>query len=107
MPPVLDPYQDELPIPPVLAPRAVDPDGTRYYRVEMRRGERQVHARLTAKTPYWGYEGLFPGPTIEVPKTSRVVVEFVNALPRVNPDADPHDQWPFFIPPDDSTSHMS
>lgn len=96
-PPTLAPYQIDLPIPPVLPPRVTDPDGTQHYRVTMRRGERVVHP-LVPPTPYWGYEGLFPGPTIEVPKTSRVVVEFVNDLPPVTTPAEPWRQWPFAVP---------
>jgi spore coat protein A len=82
------------------------PGGTRYYRIEMRAGKRKVHAQLPAETPFWGYEGLYPGPSIETPIDSKVVVEFVNALPAPNPGDDPRTQWPFFIPADVAGGHM-
>jgi len=78
----------------------IDPDGTRNYTLTLRRGARKIHQELPAETPFWGYEGLYPGPTIETPRQSKVVVTFVNALPAPASGADPRTQWPFFIPPD-------
>jgi spore coat protein A len=80
VPPVLNPFCDPLPIPSVAQPLSIDGDGIRYYRLAMRNGERKVHRDLPGLTPYWGYEGAYPGPTIEVPVDCKVVVEFVNAL---------------------------
>jgi FtsP/CotA-like multicopper oxidase with cupredoxin domain len=97
--PALEAYKDELPIPPALVPES-DDGHTRVYHITMRNGERQMHSQLPAKTPFWGYEGQYPGPTIDVPRDREVVVKFTNSL---NPPSDPLDlrsQWPFFIPKD-------
>jgi spore coat protein A len=98
--PNLDPFKDELQRPVLLAP--ISDDGrTRVYRVTMRNGKRRLHSQLPADTPYWGYEGQYPGPSIEVPRDREVVVTFINNL---EPPPDPHNprtQWPFAIAPDE------
>ncbi len=40
----------------------------------------EVHPALGLTTPIWGYEGKFPGPTIEVDSGSKVRVKVVNKL---------------------------
>jgi spore coat protein A, manganese oxidase len=96
MPPSLDPFFDPLPVPPVVQPVFIAEDGTRHYRLVMRNGERKVHGQLPGRATFWGYEGMYPGPTIEVPVESPVVVEFVNDL-RTAEDS----HWPFAIPASD------
>jgi spore coat protein A len=103
--PALDSFKDELQRPSVLAP--ISDDGlTRVYRVTMRNGRRRLHSQLPAETPYWGYEGQYPGPMIDVPRDRHVVVTFTNDL---EPPLDPHNprtQWPFAIAPDDQSGGM-
>src|SRR6478752_4792465 len=96
---VLDPFKDELTTPAILAP--VSDDGrTRLYRVTMRNGNRRLHSQLPADTPFWGYEGQYPGPTIEVPRDREVAVTFVNDLEPPPDPCNPRTQWPFAIPED-------
>jgi spore coat protein A len=40
----------------------------------------EVHPALGATTPIWGYEGKFPGPTIEVDSGSEVRIKVVNKI---------------------------
>jgi o-aminophenol oxidase len=98
--PTLDPFLDDLPIPSIVAPRS-DDGTTRTYEVAMRNGARKVHSQLPASTPFWGYEGMYPGPTIEVPRDRNVVVTFRNCLDPPSDPANPRTQWPFGILPDD------
>lgn len=80
-------FRDHLAFPPVLPPYAVGEDGTRYYRVEMRPASARFHSELPAVT-VWGYEGLYPGPTIEARSGRPVVVEWANGLPCPHPVAE-------------------
>jgi spore coat protein A len=101
-PPDLTPFKDELYIPSILTP--ISDDGhTRVYRITMRNGKRLLHSELPAQTPFWGYDGQYPGPTIDVPRDRNVVVTFINALDLPTNPADPRTQWPFAIPPDVTT----
>lgn len=97
--PGLEPYKDKLHIPPTLRP--VSDDGsTRVYRIRMQNGKRKLHSDLPAETPFWGYDGHYPGPTIDVPREMNVVVEFANSLDGPVVESNPRTQWPFAIPPD-------
>lgn len=79
-------FVDPLPIPPIA-----HASGTRthprypgkplpYYRVEMREFKTKLHRDIPA-TPMWGYNGSFPGPTLETKRDEPLLVEWVNALP--------------------------
>jgi len=50
----------------------------------MRPAQVQLHSELPP-SEVWTYEGLLPGPTIEVSRGQRVQVEWINALPRDEP----------------------
>jgi spore coat protein A len=66
-----------LPIPPVLKP--VRTDGTTdYYEVTQRPGKADMLSGLT--TTMWGYNGIFPGPTIVSRSGRRTVVRHRNEL---------------------------
>ncbi|MFD4636927.1 multicopper oxidase family protein [Lentzea sp. NPDC058436] len=75
-PPV--PFARRLTIPEVLKPFRSDVDGDHY---------RIVHTAASAsilpgvKTRIWGYNGIFPGPTIESRRGRPVIVTHVNQLP--------------------------
>jgi spore coat protein A len=79
-------FVDALPVPRMakLAARRADPaDAGRTlpcYRIDMRACQVRLHRDLPA-TPLWGYEGQFPGPTIEARRGEPLLVEWVNALP--------------------------
>lgn len=83
------PFQVDLPIPPVLAPVAPFETSqvvrsewqrrpTKYYVVRERRSVAQIVPGI--ETPVWGYEGLFPGPTVRARIGEPVIIRFVNEL---------------------------
>ncbi|WP_020501501.1 multicopper oxidase family protein [Sciscionella marina] len=67
-----------LPIPPVLRPTRTDHD-TDYYEITQRIGHAQIVPGL--RTEVWGYNGIFPGPTIQSRRGRRTVVRHRNELP--------------------------
>lgn len=70
-------FQVPLTVPPVLTPyerRA----GVDRYRIAMRRSNAEVIPG--SRTPVWGYNGRFPGPTIRVESGKPVVVRQMNRL---------------------------
>lgn len=74
-----EPFRAELPLPPVLRPvrRTLSTD---YYVITQR--EALANILPGYQTPIFGYDGLYPGPTIRARKNRRVVVRQVNALGR-------------------------
>lgn len=50
------------------------------YRVTMRECKVRLHRDIPA-TPLWGYNGQFPGPTIEARRGEPLLVEWINGLP--------------------------
>ncbi|MBT2686702.1 multicopper oxidase domain-containing protein [Bacillus sp. ISL-47] len=72
-------FVDELPIPKVLKPvsRGGDYD---YYEVEMKCARHKFHRDLGEAVVY-GYNGMYPGPTIEAMKGRTVMVKWINNLP--------------------------
>lgn len=95
--PKTTPFQVPLPIPPVLAPARTDAT-TDYYEVTMKEAQSLILPGL--KTTVWGYNGLFPGPTIKAKSGRRVIIRQINRLPvetsvhlhggHVPPDMDGH-----------------
>jgi spore coat protein A, manganese oxidase len=75
-PVALSRYVDALPVPPVLRPLAHG--GT--LEVQMREFRHQAHRDLPA-TSMWGYNGMWPGPTLEVRRGQPLEVRWTNALP--------------------------
>ncbi|MGF1425168.1 multicopper oxidase family protein [Kitasatospora sp. LaBMicrA B282] len=71
-------YQAQLPIPPVLRPTRSDAT-TDYYEITAQVG--QVQLLPDHLTEVWGYQGSFPGPTIESRSGRRTQVTHRNALP--------------------------
>ena len=73
-------FCDELPVPPILrSERRVD--GSDFYEVEMEKTMHKFHSSF-CPTEVWGYEGMYPGPTIEVMKDEKIYVKWINDLPR-------------------------
>jgi spore coat protein A len=72
--PTLTPFVDPLPIPPVLTP------GSGVVDVHMRQFTQKLHRDLPP-TKLWGYNGLYPGPTIEARSGRPVSVQWLNDLP--------------------------
>ena len=75
--PTLTRYVDRLPIPRVLRPSA-QPDGL--VTIRMRPCAQKAHRDLPA-TRLWGYDGMWPGPTLDVRKSQAVRVRWINELP--------------------------
>jgi spore coat protein A len=73
-----EPFRVPLPVPPVLEPARSDAVAD-YYEVTQKVSRAQILPGL--KTEVWGYEGIFPGPTIEARTGRRVVVRQRNELP--------------------------
>ncbi len=76
--PLPDPFRASLPVPQVLKPMRTD-EATDFYDVTARPA---MAAILPGhQTPVWGYEGTFPGPTVEARSGRRVSLRLRNALP--------------------------
>lgn len=75
----LEKFADALPIPDTLKPVQQTTEKT-YYEVTMEECAHQLHRDLPP-TRLWGYNGLFPGPTIEVKRNENVYVKWMNNLP--------------------------
>lgn len=76
--PLPEPFGVPLPIPPVLRPVRSDAT-TDYYEITQRAGRAAILPGLA--TEIWGYNGIFPGPTIETRQGRRAVVRHRNELP--------------------------
>ncbi|APU14318.1 MULTISPECIES: multicopper oxidase family protein [Actinoalloteichus] len=76
--PLPDPFGVPLPVPPVLQPTGTD-ETTDYYAITQRAADVEILPGLT--TEVWGYNGIFPGPTIVTRRGRRVVVRQRNELP--------------------------
>ncbi len=74
----LAPFVDALPIPPVLKPKTIKKVDT--YSITMQSGVAKCHRDLPP-TEIWGYNGIFPGPTIIASKGRAVSVRQINNLP--------------------------
>jgi len=70
-------YVDPLPIPPVI--RATDKPGE-VIDIEMRQFQQKVHRDLPPTT-VWGYNGTWPGPTIEAQSDQPLKVNWTSKLP--------------------------
>ncbi len=88
-PHTIDRYIDPLPIPRKLMPIETRKDGD-VYRVRMVECRHRMHSQLQP-TRAWGYEGQYPGPTIEAFRGRRIEVRWQNQLPLQHIFAvDPH-----------------
>lgn len=75
----LQKFVDELPIPAVLQPKGKF-KGQPYYEVTMKEVYQKLHKDLPP-TKVWGYEGQYPGPSIEANKDEAIYVKWQNDLP--------------------------
>jgi spore coat protein A, manganese oxidase len=71
------PFGVPLPVPPVLEPARSDANVD--YEIAQKTGTADMLPRL--KTEVWGYEGIFPGPTIESRSGRKTVIRQTNELP--------------------------
>jgi spore coat protein A len=70
-------FQLPLPVPPILQPVGTDAH-TDFYEITQR--EAQVNILPGKFTTIWGYDGLFPGPTIKAKRDRSVVIRYTNRL---------------------------
>ncbi|MFI1830558.1 O-aminophenol oxidase PhsA [Streptomyces sp. NPDC020412] len=75
----LTPFVDPLTVPRVLRPEVTEV--TQEVEVALRPAWVRLHSELPP-TLVWGYEGEFPGPTIEVRRGQRVRIAWTNRIPR-------------------------
>jgi spore coat protein A len=75
----LQPYADPLPIPPVAVPAHGQSGGEASYVITMLPCMQQLHRDLPP-TALWGYDGRYPGPTIEAASNKTVKVRWVNGI---------------------------
>src|ERR687892_2538156 len=79
------PFTLPLFVPPVLKPVRTDSWArgarapTKYYEITHKEGKAEILPGLT--TALWGYDGIFPGPTIESRSGRKIVVRYHNELP--------------------------
>ena len=79
------PFTSPLLVPPVLKPVRTDSweRGSRaptdYYEITHKEGKAEILPELT--TALWGYDGIFPGPTIESRSGRKIIVRYHNELP--------------------------
>lgn len=73
-------YVDKLTIPKVLRPKRKF-RGAPYYKIKMKQVKQRLH-KYFPKTTVWGYNGMYPGPTIETIRDRRVFVKWINKLPK-------------------------
>jgi spore coat protein A, manganese oxidase len=77
-PGTIEKFVDELPIPQVLNPLSHGNDSS-YYEVEMKCGSHKFHRDFN-ETIIYGYNGIYPGPTIETKSGQAVQVKWINNL---------------------------
>jgi spore coat protein A, manganese oxidase len=77
--PLPEPFRVPLPVPPVARPVGVDASGAEVYRVTQRVAQAEILPGV--RTPILGYDGIFPGPTIETRRGRPAVVRHRNELP--------------------------
>jgi spore coat protein A, manganese oxidase len=75
---VPEPFRVPLPVPPVLEPVRTDA-GTDYYEMTQKTGRVEILPGL--QTEVWGYDGIFPGPTVESRSGRKIIVRQRNDLP--------------------------
>jgi spore coat protein A, manganese oxidase len=84
-PPNFARFSQPFRVPPVLRPSRIA-NGVRFYELEQRPALQQILPRPFPPTPIFGFNGIFPGPTIEQTRGGPLtVVANKNSLPRGNP----------------------
>lgn len=75
-------FVDSMPIPDIAEPvnGCSLSNKELFYKIQMREGKHRFHKDFPLTT-IWGYNGTYPGPTIEVPKDVHVKVKWENKLP--------------------------
>jgi FtsP/CotA-like multicopper oxidase with cupredoxin domain len=80
---VLTPFVDPLPRPAIAQPISGTMGGTATYRLAITEFKQKLHRDLPATT-VWGFDGGYPGPTIEAGVNQPVTVHWINDLRDTN-----------------------
>lgn len=80
---ILTPFVDDLPIMPVAVPTTGTAGGAAAYDIYIREFNHSYHSTLPANRA-WGYNSMYPGPTIEARRGQPVTVKWYNDLRGVN-----------------------
>ena len=75
----LEPYVDWLPTPSIAIPIRGRAGGEAFYEITMKEFRQKLHRDLPPTT-LWGYNGQYPGPTIEAYRNRPVQVRWINDL---------------------------
>ncbi|WP_066496579.1 multicopper oxidase family protein [Abyssisolibacter fermentans] len=75
----LSKFVDKLPTIKTIKPTGKI-DGADYYQIRIQQFKQKLHRDLD-KTTVWGFEGNYPGPTIEVKMNELIKVKWINDLP--------------------------
>jgi len=75
----LTPFVDALPIPPLATPISGSIGGTAEYNIAIQQVTQKLHRDLPLTT-VWGYNGMYPGPTIVASVDQAVTVNWFNDL---------------------------
>ena len=82
-PSTITPFVDPLPVPSIAKPinscNCSDSEEP-YYKIVMKEAYHKFH-RSFPPTKMWTYNGIFPGPTIEVMRDVPILVKWINNLP--------------------------
>lgn len=73
-------FIDRLPIPHVKTPDAIY-KSKEFYEIEMLETLHKFH-KFFSPTKVWGYDGMLPGPTLEVMRDQTIYVKWTNKLPQ-------------------------
>lgn len=76
---ILTPYLDALPIPPLATPTTGTPGGAATYDMDIVQFQQALHQQLPP-TIVWGFEGMYPGPTILATRDIPITVNWHNDL---------------------------
>lgn len=73
--PQIAPFSVPLPIPPVLVPEYRDAN-TEFYQLTVREAKKEILPGVL--TPIWGFDGMYPGPTICIKQGKKAIVRQIN-----------------------------
>ncbi len=76
---ILEPFVDALPLPAAAVPTTGTQGGEATYDIAIQQAQQQLHRDLPPTT-IWGYEGTYPGPTIEAGRDLPVTINWLNDL---------------------------
>ncbi len=76
---VLEPFVDPLPIPPLATPISGSIGGAAEYTIAIQQVNQKLHRDLPPTT-VWGYNGMYPGPTVVASVDQPVTIHWINDL---------------------------